>query len=93
MSPQFSIGSGSTTNALLDTILQHLDSMEAKLQSLECHFAGMGGDEGGTLHTDDGSGALTMGAHIGYRISASGLSMGNTGDEIMHMFAVLDVYI
>jgi hypothetical protein len=51
MSPQSGIGLGSTIDDLLDTILRRIDSMEAELQPLERHFAGVGGDGGGALHT------------------------------------------
>jgi hypothetical protein len=53
MSPQSGIGSGSTTDDLIDAILRHLDSIEEKLHPLGCHLAGMGGNRDGALHTDD----------------------------------------
>jgi hypothetical protein len=53
MSLQFGIGSGSIIVDLLDAILQHLDSMEEKLQPLGRHLVGVGGNGDGTLHADD----------------------------------------
>jgi hypothetical protein len=79
MSPRSGIGLGSTTDDLLAAILGRLDSMEVKLQPLEHHFVGLGGDGGGALHMNDGSGVLTMSARVGYSIGAGGLSMGSAG--------------
>jgi hypothetical protein len=55
MNPQSEIGSGSTTNALFDAILRRLGSMEATMQSMERHLAGVGGDGDGVLGAEGGS--------------------------------------
>jgi hypothetical protein len=55
MSPQSEIGSGSTTNTLFDAILRRLGSMEATMQSMERHLAGVGGDGDGVLGAEGGS--------------------------------------
>jgi hypothetical protein len=55
MSPQSEIGSGSTTDALFDAILRHLGSMEATMQSMERHLAGVGDDGDGVLGAEGGS--------------------------------------
>jgi hypothetical protein len=54
MSPQSDIGSGSTTDALFDAILRRLDSIEATLQSMKRHLAGVGGDGDGVQGAEGG---------------------------------------
>jgi hypothetical protein len=61
MSPQSSIGSGSTIGNLLDAILRRLDSIEEKSQPLGRDLASMGGAGDGTLHADGSSGTHSTG--------------------------------
>jgi hypothetical protein len=81
MSWQSGIGSGSTIDDLLNTILRRLDSMEEKLQPLGHHLAGVGGDGAGVLHADGDSDVPNSGGGDGTTmVIEAGMVLATIGD-------------